>query len=455
MPISLFDGNTALLLVGLVSLVITLIAGAIGLRGERVHTGWVSVALVLVACALITIGSVRIAFAPSPLTGSANVSTPADPAGADVGIKNTSSPNSLGISDGAPRSTVTLQSLGTQYMPLVVASAGGLLILIGGLALYFRERRKPGFESNQSSGLVHVGAGAFVLVATLAIPAIPLQWAGVKVTANGAVSAAPALPTVRRVSLAGQTPTATLTLTPSGTPSPVPSLTPTESETPIVLFTSIPYTSTYMVGIQGVCTATANTLINLRGDPSVDQPGIGRVLAGSLLNVTGRSPNKKWWRVIYTEGTLSIEGWVSAAYVTADATCTDQVVPVVGASANSPAAPTNTLSPSQVAPVASSPTQAAVSGSANSGSAGDGNVMTVAPCTLLTTMLANIRPDPSRLHSPLGSVPEKSVLLASGRSSDGQWWHVPYGSQDGWINTGAVIASASCASAPVVSTPAF
>ena len=56
----------------------------------------------------------------------------------------------------------------------VALLAGGLGILLG-LILYFMERRRPGFISANSRGLLNLGAGFFVVVAILVIPLIPGQ----------------------------------------------------------------------------------------------------------------------------------------------------------------------------------------------------------------------------------------------------------------------------------------
>ena len=83
------------------------------------------------------------------------------------------------------------------------------------------------------------------------------------------------------------------------------------------------------VGTPTSCTVIAKTTVYLRGDPSEKIAAIGTIIGGSLLNVTGRTANKQWWRVIDTEGPVSVEGWVRADLVTADSACTDRAVPSV------------------------------------------------------------------------------------------------------------------------------
>ncbi|MEP7284976.1 MAG: SH3 domain-containing protein [Chloroflexota bacterium] len=220
--------------------------------------------------------------------------------------------------------------------------------------------------------------------------------------------------------------TPTGTLSPSATPThfstatPQPSLTPTMSETPIILYTPIIYVSTYAMTTPTKCSVIAKTQAYLRGDPSEKMSSIGVIFAGSLLNVTGRVADTMWWQVISTtaDGVTSIEGWVRADYVTADAACTSEAVPVIG--------PTET------------PTRALFTGSTGTSTA------TFAPCTVMTTIAASLRPDPSLQHIPLTQVPQGTTLTATEKSANGSWWHVTFGGQDGWIGAGAVLASAGC-----------
>src|SRR5260221_6424396 len=72
------------------------------------------------------------------------------------------------------------------------------------------------------------------------------------------------------------------------------------------------------------------------------------------------------------------------------------------------------------------------------------NPMTAAPCTLLTTVSASLRPDPSLQQVPLAQVPAGTAFTPIKKSADGRWWNVSYGGQDGWIGAGTVFVSASC-----------
>jgi hypothetical protein len=206
-----------------------------------------------------------------------------------------------------------------------VASIVGLVVLIAGYWLYRRQRDEDTFDPSASTGLLHMGAAIFVLVAALVIPILPVQFSG------GLRAAAAALtptngPAPTRIILQTSTPTATVA--PTETATPLPTLTPTLTETPIIVATPIKYQSAD-IATPTACTVTAQMMLNLRSEPSAKQRAIGRVFAGRLLKVLGRSENKQWWKVINDDGKTAVEGWVSAQYVTPDSACTDEAVPVI------------------------------------------------------------------------------------------------------------------------------
>jgi uncharacterized protein YgiM (DUF1202 family) len=66
--------------------------------------------------------------------------------------------------------------------------------------------------------------------------------------------------------------------------------------------------------------------MNLRQSPSTSQAAIGRILAGTMLKVTGKSSDGQWYHVITPD---NVSGWVSAQYVTTYSGCTADSVPVV------------------------------------------------------------------------------------------------------------------------------
>ncbi|MEP7290056.1 MAG: SH3 domain-containing protein [Chloroflexota bacterium] len=205
---------------------------------------------------------------------------------------------------------------------LNLAALGGGIIIVLGLVLYFFERRRTGFTLANSRGLLNLAAGFFVVIAALLIPIIPGQ-------PSSAAAAAAAGPRVNRIA-AAITATPSPTPRPTNTATPLATLTPMATSTPMAMPTQIQYTSTYTADTaQTVCSATANTVLSLRADPSTKQQAIGRVFAGSLLNVTGSNADKTWWRVMYTDAGVSTQGWVSATFVTLNPTCANQTFPVV------------------------------------------------------------------------------------------------------------------------------
>jgi uncharacterized protein YgiM (DUF1202 family) len=493
---------TLLLPVGLIALLLNVIIDAVRLRQGHPRAGIRSVGLALVACSLITVAIVNLTFSTTPPAASAA----ADPSAALTAAPGTAAANGMqaGVAGNVPvrgngaglpgalpsAAEMTAMAEGTLPPPLMTAAASGkapapmmtaaagsqaaskqvasgasdadtgvpglpgvsisrlaapftiagaLIVLLAGIVLFRNERHHPDFDPSASRGLLNAGAGFFVLVAAVVIPMIPNQS-----TAAAAGVAAGLTPTngPAPTRSAIQTSTPTLTAMPSLTPTAPPTLTPTTTETPIVLYTAAAY------GYGGVitttnCTVTAQTSLNLRGDPSVEQLAIGRVFAGSLLPVTGQSPDKKWWRVVNDAEGSPVEGWVSAAYVTADSACADGSVPII-----SPAAaeiPEKPITATPVQPVKGTPAPAAAG--------------TSGTCTLTTTTAASFRSGPSKSYLVIGQIPEGTALTATGRSPDRQWWRVTYttpaGAQDGWVGAGIVIAPSACAAVlPVTLTPA-
>src|SRR5579859_1453210 len=381
MPLSLLNENTALLLGGLILLVINVIIGFAQLGRGKAHAGLLNVLLAIVACALIAVGLVRMAFQMDFQAG---------------------------------------------RIPMLIGAVGGIIILVASYLMYRSEQRKEGFEPKNSPGLLNTGAGIFVLIAALVIPFIPFQLSGtplrVSLNAANVPTTVAASPTPRIV----LTSTPTLTPTPSDTPTPQPSLTATVSETPIMLYTPIAYVSTYAMVTPSNCNITVipNVTTFLRSDPSEKLASIQTLIGGEMLPVTGRTGDRQWWRVIDSDSGAPIEGWLRADAVTADSSCTWDSVIVIGATETPTHAPKVTKT---------------------SG--------TLAPCTLLTTYQVGLRPDPSRLQQPIAQIPDRTALSPVGQTSDGQWWHVTYNGDDGWVAAANVLASASCTAVVPTVTP--
>jgi uncharacterized protein YraI len=386
---TILNSTTAvLLLFGLAVLFVNVIHSALRLSRGHVRTGIVNVALVLGACAVITVGLVRVAFpattaAPSAastsVSGNVAVTSNASssnaqaasaqlPVAADRNVAagtlpamsaNQSAPNGVSQGQGgfpaasnvqagqsagqAPQAGPSQQassgstatgnaSTSTTAIPAsrlaAVGVIGAVLVLVAGLILYFGERRKQGFEPSASAGLLYIGAGIFVLVAALVLPGLPGQSSTASAAGINLASLSTDTGSVRtRVIAQSSTPTATPVA--SSTATEVPTLTPIPSTSPTALFTAIAYAGSTEASTTTTCTVTATTRLNLRGDPSTKQMAIGKVFAGSLLPVTGQSADKKWWRVIASDGGSPVEGWVSADYVTTMSGCANASIPVI------------------------------------------------------------------------------------------------------------------------------
>ena len=356
--------------------------------------------------------------------------------GTGTGTGTNAGASTGGFPSGMPNPlTFIIQGLST-----VIAAVIAVLIIIASVLLYRYERKRANFSPSQSAGILNGGAGTYVLIAALLIPAIPSQLSGSTVSAAGLPTRTGPAPT----RVVQQTAAPTITLTATGTPTAVPSLTPTVSATPMVLYTVIAMVSTDPANVAAAtCLLTAQTTLNLRGDPSTTQAGIGRILAGSQLNAIGRTEDSKWWRVI--DIATSVEGWVNGDFVKPVADCAK--VPVAGLIV------TPSATPSPTKPLSGGATQAAVTGvvaTAVSTAAKADSAVTAAPCTLITTTTAAFRSDTSRTKAALAQIPEQTVLAALGKSADGQWWQISYASQTGWVNASTVLASSSCKQVGVV-----
>jgi uncharacterized protein YgiM (DUF1202 family) len=498
LPNLLSSTTNVLLFLGLAVLLLNVIFSAVRLSRGHVRIGIVNVVLVLGACVLIAIGLVRMTFPAlagtavptvSAATGAA-ASTPGNaPVSGDAASSGAlSAPQQMAVASGpvpaagtmpamisgpndsgSPAeqgngqagqsgqsiqvgSTATGISSSTGTIPssrlAAVTAIGGGVILLAGLLLYFGERRRQEFEPSSSAGLLYTGAGVFVLLAALVVPGLPGQFGAASAGGTGVASIATSSgPAPTRAALRSSTPT--VTPVPSSTPTVLPTLTPVSSDSPTPLFTAVAYAASTDVSTTTACSVTAQTALNLRGDPSTQQQAIGKVFAGSLLPVTGQSANKKWWRVISNDGGAAVEGWVSADFVSPMSGCAADPVPVVGP----------TLTPSRTPRPSTTPRPSATS-VVTASAAQDKSVAseTVTSCTVMTTTAVSLRLDPSRQRSPIAQIPENTALTATSRSSDDNWWHVTYSvqgtTQEGWVGAGAVIAASACSALPsVTATP--
>ena|SRR5450432_831263 len=318
----------------------------------------------------------------------------------------------------------------TEITMLVLA--GLVVFAINVVVALLRLRKAPlRLGQGNSLSLFNICAATFIMIAALVIVLVRSQNDVLWTPALARFALSHSIATlVAQNATPGDTLSPSETATAQDTPTSLPSLTPTMSETPIVLYTPIVYSSTYALTTPTSCSVIANTATYLRGDPSEKMASIGTIFAGSLLNVTGRVANTQWWQVTSTDGDVSVEGWVRADFVTVDSACTDDAVPLIGPTA------TPTRVPKTI---------------------GSTSAVTAGPCTLLTTIAASLRPEPSLQQVPLAQIPEGTALTSLQKSANGQWWNVTYGDQNGWVGAGAVIASASCsavsANTPTSTTP--
>ncbi len=201
----------------------------------------------------------------------------------------------------------------------------GLAILLGSIVIGAIHLWRSNQRSSWLSAIVLIIAVVIIIVGIIGVmPTLLAQFGGpVDVAAQGTASP---LTVAQPVVL--ETTMPTNTSTPTVTPTHLPTLTPAPSETEIVLVTPITYTAADTAATTD-CSVIAKTMLNLRGDPSVNQQAIGRIFAGSLLPVTGRSADKQWWRVTSNIGNMTVEGWVNVQYVTADKACDDSKVPII------------------------------------------------------------------------------------------------------------------------------
>jgi hypothetical protein len=75
---------------------------------------------------------------------------------------------------------------------------------------------------------------------------------------------------------------------------------------------------------------SAQTILTIRPDPTINEQAIGRVMPGIPVPATGRSKDNLWWQVSYSDGVSApIDGWVYGQYVTPGASCATANLPVI------------------------------------------------------------------------------------------------------------------------------
>jgi uncharacterized protein YraI len=69
------------------------------------------------------------------------------------------------------------------------------------------------------------------------------------------------------------------------------------------------------------CTIIVTNNLNLRPDPSTNNPLLLTIPAGTALTVTGETKDKQWWQVSYNSTGKTLAGWVSAQFTTSNGKC--------------------------------------------------------------------------------------------------------------------------------------
>lgn len=201
--------------------------------------------------------------------------------------------------------------------PLAPAFVAGLLAISMGMAAFLLERRRQLFRADESSGLLVIAAGVFLVIVALFVPALPSQvWPAsppVTVTVSVRLPSPTVLPSTTTAPTHTASPSPTQTLTPS--PTPQPTVTPTRER-------YATRTSTPTAVVEAVCNGVVNFNLNLRATPDLDSQVLVVIPHATILAIGGRSQDAAWWFVEYNDQW----GWVSAEYVSAEQRCS--AVPV-------------------------------------------------------------------------------------------------------------------------------
>jgi uncharacterized protein YraI len=143
-------------------------------------------------------------------------------------------------------------------------------------------------------------------------------------------------------------------------------------------------------------TATVSTgRLNVRTGPGVSYTIVTRIDLGTSITLTGRNASATWVRVRLAN---SIEGWVSARYIQASVLIADLVV--VNVESNPPAAPTATVTVSQL----------------------------------------ELRSGPGASHSLIATLGQNQALTLLGRTADSAWVKVRAANVgEGWVPARVIV----------------
>ncbi len=239
-------------------------------------------------------------------------------------------------------------SASAQPLPMVNIAAIGLGVIVAVLSIItiLIERRNPGRKLSQRRGVLGIGLGVLLIVATFVVPTASKLQLPNRAAANTASSAAGSgnvnVAEVAAANVVVNSPTPTLskpialvpTNTPdvvllqmSATPTRFPSPMPTATNTPFVIATTTAGTVTIAGTSQptgqspdaqtATCLVVTRLNVNLRSGADTTYDLLLTIPFSTTLDVSAKNKAGDWWFVSYQNKT----GWVSGEFVNADANC--------------------------------------------------------------------------------------------------------------------------------------
>ncbi len=201
---------------------------------------------------------------------------------------------------------------------LALTSSAG--IILGALLLGF-ERRRNGFSSAHSPGLLFLALAVLIGALTIFIPILPQQfWPAdtLAVQPSPTTSSVAMEPGITPSPRPSATSAPTLTVTPSPTlpPTAQPSATATRERYSTRTPTPTP-------PVERFCGAVVDYNLNLRREASVNADITLVIPFNSIVAVGGRSADSQWWFIEYNDEW----GWVMSEYITVEARC--EAAPIV------------------------------------------------------------------------------------------------------------------------------
>jgi uncharacterized membrane protein YidH (DUF202 family) len=115
------------------------------------------------------------------------------------------------------------------------------------------------------------------------------------------------------------------------------------------------------------------------------------------------------------------------------------------------ALPSLTFTPTPLPSLTHTPTIAPLVVSPTRGIPTETRTPTASPCTVTARQNVNLRESPSLNATRLTTIPFNTVLAASAKSEDGNWWRVTFEGQTGWVSAEFVNADPRCSVIPTAS----